>query len=103
MTGWVEKFLASQAYKEQREFVKRHAPDDETIRRSLIVLDSSGGILTPVAFCKATDLPAGRLDGLMARIQRLLNMDGYEVLVFSRAENRIELNVAKLKRQFDLE
>ena len=102
-TGWVEKFLASQAYKEQKEFVKRHAPDDEIIRRSLVVLDSSGGILTPAAFCKATDLPAGRLDGLMARMQRVLNVDGYEVLVFSRAENRIELNIAKLKRQFDLE
>lgn len=61
------------------------------------------GILTPAAFCKATNLPAGRLDGLMSRMQRLLNVDGYEVLVFSRAENRIELNVAKLKRQFDLE
>jgi hypothetical protein len=36
-------------------------------------------------------------------IQRLLNVDGYEVLTFSRAENRIELNVAKLLRQFDLD
>jgi hypothetical protein len=102
-TGWIEQFLASQAYKEQRKFVKRHAPDDETIRRSLVALDSNGGILTPAAFCKTTDLPAGRLDGLMARIQRVLNVDGYEVLIFSRAENRIELNMVKLKRQFDLE
>ena len=103
MSGWVEKFLASQAYKEQRDFVKRHAPDDETVRRSLFVLDSNGGMLTPAAFCKATNLPAGRLDGLMARMQRVLNVDGYEVLIFSRAENRIELNIVKLKRQFDLE
>lgn len=102
-TGWVEVFLVSQAYKEQKTFVKRHAPDDNTIRRSLVALDSSGGILTPAAFCKMTDLPAGRLDGLMARMQRVLNVDGYEVLIFSRAENRIELNMAKLKRQFDLE
>jgi hypothetical protein len=102
-TGWVEKFLVSQAYKEQKEFVKRHAPDDEIIRRSLVVLDSSGGILTPVAFCKATDLPAGRLDGLMAQMQRVLNVDGYEILTFSRSENRVELNITKLLRQFDLE
>jgi hypothetical protein len=39
----------------------------------------------------------------MAHLQRLLNVDGYEVLVFRRAENRIELNVPKLKRQFALE
>jgi hypothetical protein len=102
-TVWIEKFLGSQAYKDQRDFVKRHAPDDETVRLSLVALDAAGGILTPAAFCKATNVSAGRLDGLMSRMQRLLNVDGYEVLVFSRAENRMELNVAKLKRQFDLE
>lgn len=59
--------------------------------------------MTPAAFCKAADEPAGRLDGLIARLQRLLNVDGYEILKFSRSENRIELNVPKLKRQFDLE
>ena len=31
-----------------------------------------------------------------------VNVDGYEILTFSRTENRIELNVVKLKRQFDL-
>lgn len=100
---WVDHLLGSQAYKDQKDFVRRHAPDDETVRRCLVSLDVNGGIMTPAAFCKSTDLPAGRLDGLMSRIQRLLNVDGYEVLVFSRAENRIELNTAKLKRQFDLE
>jgi hypothetical protein len=60
-------------------------------------------MMTPAAFSKAADVAAGRLDGLIARIQRLLNVDGYEILTFSRAENRIELNVTKLKRQFDLD
>ena len=68
-----------------------------------MALDAQGGIMTPVAFAKAADLPEGRLDGLIARMQRLLNVDGYEILAFSRNENRIELNIAKLKRQFDLE
>ena len=64
---------------------------------------TSGGMMTPAAFSKTADVPAGRLDGLIARIQRLLNVDGYEILIMSRTENRIELNVSKLKRQFDLE
>ena len=33
----------------------------------------------------------------------MLNVDGYEILTLDRNENRIELNIAKLKRQFDLE
>ena len=40
---------------------------------------------------------------MIAQIKRLLNVDGYEILTLNRNENKIELNVAKLKRQFDLE
>ena len=90
-------------YKSQKELIRRHAPEDELVRQALTALESSGGIMTPAAFSKAADVPAARLDGLIARIQRLLNVDGYEILTFNRNENRIELNVAKLKRQFDLD
>ena len=59
--------------------------------------------MTPAAFSKAADLRAGGLDGLIAKVQRVLNVDGYDILTFSRNENRVELNIAKLLRQFDLE
>jgi hypothetical protein len=36
-------------------------------------------------------------------MKRLLNVDGYEILTLNRNENKVELNVAKLKRQFDVE
>ena len=97
------RLFASAAYKDQKELVRRHAPEDDLVRRCLEALDSSGGIMTPAAFSKAADISAARLDGLIAQMQRLLNVDGYEILTFSRTENRIELNVLKLKRQFDLE
>lgn len=102
-SAWLERLFASTGYKDQKEFVRRHAPEDEIVRRCLEALDASGGIMTPPAFSKAADIPASRLDGLIARIQRLLNVDGYEILTFSRSENRIELNVPKLMRQFDLD
>ena len=101
--AWLERLFVSTGYKDQKDFVRRHAPEDDLVRRCLAALDSSGGIMTPAAFSKVADIPAARLDGLIARIQRLLNVDGYEILTFSRTENRIELNVPKLKRQFDLD
>ena len=100
--AWIERLFGSAAYKDQKELVHRQAPEDDLVRRCLEALDTSGGMMTPVAFSKAADVPAGRLDGLIARIQRLLNVDGYEILTMSRTENRIELNVLKLKRQFDV-
>lgn len=100
--AWLDRLFTSTGYKDQKDFVRRHAPEDDLVRRCLAALDSSGGILTPAAFSNVAEIPAARLDGLIARIQRLLNVDGYEILSFSRSENRIELNVPKLKRQFDL-
>jgi hypothetical protein len=100
---WLDRLFASTGYKDQKQLVRRHAPEDSLVRRCLAALDSTGGIMTPAAFSNAAGVPAARLDGLMAQIQRLLNVDGYDILIFSRAENRIELNVPRLKRQFDLE
>ena len=102
-SAWIDRLLASQAYKDQKDFVRRHAPEDEVVRRCLTALESQGGIMTPVAFSKAADVRAGGLDGLVAKMQRVLNVDGYEILTFSRSENRVELNITKLLRQFDLE
>ena len=102
-TGWIGQLLASEAYRNQKDLIRRHAPEDDVVRRCLETLEASGGMMTPTAFSKSADVPAARLDGLVARIQRLLNVDGYEILTLSRAENRIELNIGKLKRQFDLE
>jgi hypothetical protein len=102
-SGWIGRLLSSQAYKVQKDMIRRHAPDDEVVRTSLEVLSANGGIMTPAAFAKAAGLPAARLDGLIARMQRLLNVDGYDILTLDRSENRVELNVAKLKRQFDVE
>ena len=102
-TAWLDRLFASTGYKDQKEFVRRHALKDDLVRRCLESLNSSGGIMTPAAFSNVANIPAARLDGFIVRIQRLLNMDGYEILTFSRTENRIELNVQKLKRQFDLD
>jgi hypothetical protein len=100
---WIKQLLSSQAYKAQKAMIRRHAPDDAVVQSSLEVLDASGGIMTPAGFAKAADLPPARLDGLIARMQRLLNVDGYEILTLNRNENKVELNVARLKKQFDLE
>lgn len=102
-SAWVDRLFSSMGYKDQKESVRRHPLDDNDVRRCLETLDSAGGMMTPVAFAKNADIQSARLDGMIAKMQRLLNVDGYEILTFSRSENRIELNVPKLKRQFDLD
>lgn len=100
---WIRRLIASPAYKDQKAMIRRHAPEDSLVQGTLEALDASGGIMTPAAFAKAADLPPARLDPLIAQMKRLLNVDGYEILTLNRNENKVELNVAKLKRQFDLD
>lgn len=99
---WIAALLKSQAYTDQKAMVRRHAIEDELMQLGLAALDAGGGIMTPAAFAKAADVSTARLDGLIARMQRVLNVDGYEILTLDRSENRVELNVGKLKRQFDI-
>lgn len=100
--GWIDSLLASESYKSQRAMIRRHPVEDSVMAMCLAALDSSGGIMTPTAFAKAAEVPMSRLDGLVVKMQRVLNVDGYEILAMDRTENRVELNVGKLKRQFDL-
>ncbi len=100
---WIGRLFASPVYRAQKELVRRHSPEDEVVRRALDVLESGGGLMTPAAFSNLAGVPAARLDGLVARIQRLLNVDGYEILTLNRTENKIELNLSRLRRQFDLD
>lgn len=100
---WIDRLLVSQAYQDRKAKIKRHPPQDSVVRQVLETLNVAGGFLTPGAFIKETDMPAARLDQVIANIRRVLNVDGYEILVIDRTENKVELNIAKLKRQFDVE
>ncbi|MFO7905680.1 MAG: BREX-2 system phosphatase PglZ [Planctomycetota bacterium] len=99
---WISELLGSDAYRHQKSMIRRHRVEDEDLRTALKALDNSGGIMTPAAFSKAVNVAPARVDGLVAKMQRVLNVDGYEILNLDRHENRVELNVPKLKRQFDL-
>jgi hypothetical protein len=48
------------------------------------------------------EFPAVRLPGLLAKAERILNVDGYDVLRRDDASDTIELNRGLLLKQFDL-
>jgi hypothetical protein len=56
--------------------------------------------MTPTALARAVGQPALRIDGFVAKLQRLLNVDGYDVLRLDRQRDLVELEDALLRRQF---
>jgi hypothetical protein len=68
----------------------------------LQLLDTRGGQQMVAAIVQALGIPAIRINGFLAGVQKLLNVDGYPVLSIDRATKTVKLNIESLKAQFEL-
>lgn len=100
---WINALLASPILSEQKALAGRAIPPNEILTKLLTALDRRGGKLTSTALARAIDYPPLRLPGLLAVMQRILNIDGYAVLTRDEASDTVELNQHLLCQQFDLE
>jgi len=89
---WIQAFFASPILAEQKHLAGRTVPADEIIMKLLTALDRRGGKLTSTALARAMDYPLLRLRGLLAVLQRVLNIDGYAVLTRDEASDTVELH-----------
>lgn len=99
---WVQRLLASPVFTDQKRLGGRAVPDDDVFDRLLTLLDRRGGKMTSAALARSLEFPPLRLRGLLAVMQRVLNVDGYPVLSRDDASDTIELNRDLLITQFDL-
>lgn len=93
----------SPVYLTQKQLMRRHAPDDALVLRCLLALEQQGGVITPVALAQDLDIPVVHLDDFLAKLERLLNIDGYTVLQIDHERNLITLHRPLLQRQFALD
>ena len=100
--AWVPRLLASAVFEQQKRLGGRGLPGDEVFAKLLGMLDRRGGKMTSVALARALEFSALRLPGLLAKAQRVLNIDGYAVLSRDDASDTVELNRELLLKQFDL-
>lgn len=98
----MDRLLGSATYRDQRAAAGKHLPADAEVRRSLDALAAAGGALTLGGFARQAGVPPLRLDGFLAKLQRLLNVDGYEALRVDRAADRVALDLPLLSTQFEL-
>jgi hypothetical protein len=100
--AWVSRLVACSVFEDQKRFGGRGVPADEVFFKLLTALDERGGKMTSAALARALEFPAIRLPGLLAKAERILNVDGYDVLRRDDASDTIELNRNLLLKQFDL-
>ena len=99
---WITALLACPLFAEQKRLGGRTVPPDEVFGRLLAALDGAGGRMTATALARRLETPLFRLRGLLAVVQRVLNVEGYAVLGRDEASDTVELDRDLLLRQFDL-
>ena len=99
---WIKRLVLSPVFDEQKQIAGRAVPADLFFANVLSALDRRGGKMTAVALARALGLATFRLSGVLAKMQRVLNIDGYPVLFRDDASDTVELNRDLLLKQFDL-
>jgi hypothetical protein len=100
---WIEHLLRSPIFAAQRRVAGRRAPDDQCVRALLTVLAAHHGRLAHRLLEQGLGEPALRLRGILAGVQRLLNVEGYQVLVVDDISGTVALHREMLNTQFQLE
>src|SRR5207244_13249541 len=95
--AWSERVLTSEVMTERLPRLRRAAMPAEQLPILLRQLDERGGAATRVAVARALDVPDARIASQIAAAQRVLNIDGYDVLQIEN--DTIRLNAELLKTQ----
>jgi hypothetical protein len=78
------------------------APSTEIIRQTLLALEERGGAMLVEVLAGKIGMPVFRMGGFLSGLQRVLNLEGYQVLSVDKASDTVRLNLDLLKTQFDL-
>lgn len=101
--GWIDNLLASPAFVANRRRARLPRPlADERLRRYLHLIDANGGTIPLAALSARTGEPPDTLRMALTLVQRLVNLDGAEVLAV-RADGTVQLNRELLALQFEVD
>jgi len=99
---WLERLLDSPVFAAQQRLAGRKAPNNAMVRAALKALDGQQDGLSHRMLGQVLGLAELQVRGLLAGLQRLLNVDGYQVIVVDEASGIVELNRRLLDKQFQL-
>lgn len=97
---WIDDLIRSPELTARRVLAGRTALPDDRIRDFLQAIEERGGTATRAAIALRLGLTPVRMAGIVAMMQRLLNLDGYAVLSIDEESDSIALNLSLLRVQF---
>lgn len=102
-TDWIEQLLNGEIYAAQCSHAARGAPDRKLVSSFLDALSSRGGSMPRESLAERLGQPLLRVNGVVANLSRVFNVDGFEVVTVDNSSGTVSLNVNLLKKQFAIE
>jgi hypothetical protein len=99
---WIGGLLGSSVLQAQKRLAGRVAPNDRVVETFLQAMDAHHDRMTRQGLIQALGQPEFRLRGLLVGLQRLFNVDGYQIVAVDETAGTIELNRQLLHKQFEL-
>ncbi|NEX20415.1 BREX-2 system phosphatase PglZ [Thiorhodococcus mannitoliphagus] len=99
---WIAALLRSPVYAQMKARSGRVRVSESQLRALLEELDAAGGQQMSATVAQRLGIPELRLNGFLAGVQKLLNVDGYPVLSIDRASKTVRLDRHSLKTQFEV-
>jgi hypothetical protein len=99
---WVDRLLGSAVFAVQRRMAGRIAPDNSIVQAFLQALDAHHGRMARRLLAQMLGQPDVRLRGLLPGLQRLLNVEGYQIITVDESSGMITLDHQLLEKQFQL-
>lgn len=99
--GWIAQLIATEMFDRQLELNGGRLPRSQ-VDQALRLLVAKNGVLTKTALGQQMGVLPLRIDGVIASLRRVLNIDGCQILSVD-ASQTVRLDSTLLKEQFGLE
>ncbi len=97
-----DRLIASELYARQKQLVSRAALSDEMVKAIVDALMAHGGTMTRTALARKLNLAEVRVNGYLAIVTRVLNVDGFDILGSDAGGDGVRLNHEALEAQFQV-
>jgi hypothetical protein len=102
ISSWIKDLIQSPIYADQVKLMGNvHLPEEEVIQ-TLATLASKQGEISISSLQQVLNKPSSGLKVFLSSLQNVLNLEGYVVMAFDEATERITLNEPLLRQQFAL-
>jgi hypothetical protein len=99
---WIDNLLQSLMYGNQNKKSGKAALDDAIVREILTQIERYAYSIHLVVLAKSMNVSAKQMQSYFLKIQRTLNIDGYQVLSYDPSSMQIKLSLTLLKEQFEI-